>query len=465
MQSITPSAAPAWPFLTASVASHPGVQALLEHLQSDKSGLLQSTEAVWPQAEAGLQRIPELTLIPRARLSSLQSAHSRFLAAQKSYLHASLLRQHVHSCLGQLVAETSEDDADADTVRDLEMYWRMIQAEEYLQMDGTGAGAAGAGGQASQVQFGMDGDEATAANPSPPPKMFGLDWQSLSTSFRPRSSGIPSAHSTSRNPSSVAPSFTAPSPAFLSSLHSVLLPSVSASISDQDEALMEAFDADGEQRREEEERAQTREERIAGLAPLDSSSLSSLLTYRLARTHSAQVRRRSEQRLVGSARREHDDMLLENLRLTAGLLRLQLESEFATTTTTSWLAAKAAVIASKAEKLQAEIMRDTYLGVPQQGAAAGGTRGSASSSLSDPRHILPSLQIIHSSLSQLHSSTARDLRDKERAVSEYRAVGAQFDRVAVEYAALRRQIENKKWTIKELHAHAGGDLRQMPRER
>jgi len=235
-------------------------------------------------------------------------------------------------------------------------------------------------------------------------------------------------------------------------------------LNDRMERHWNDFDPDGEERREEEEmEVEEKEERrkekgkegewptTSGLPPLDSSDLHSLLLHRLARMQSQQSRTLT---VLSQCTRQESLLhatLLDSLRLSAKLVSTQSASENDLDgLSVEWLSKKVKVIVAKLDRLSGEVKRDTYLGLnppphTPQDAATNMQRNNAA--------ILPSLRVLHQSLTALRSKKFAEREAKLRELEGYRSMGVAFQQLVDEYRTLQKQIANKEWTIKELVGH------------
>ena len=463
-------------------------------------------------ASSGMGRVRHLGVVGRSRAQSLRRATATFEATQARYFAAAIVHEQVGDIVERLQAahpppplpstaaapSTSYGAIAADNhaalVADLACLWHLAQAEPFLLLE-DGEGAVVSTGATSATAA------APAPAPAPPqdPTVFGLDWASLSGAFRPASSAIPhapsassassSAPSGSSGPASLLrralPSFVSPSSsALLGSLREgLVLPELEALLQERVDTLWNDFDPTAEERQMQEQEqeeaaaaALAMEEQsadsaackddddthlvamaTAGLGPLDSSSLPSLISHRLARLSALEARSDAlRSKLALQVHRRHV-AVLGSLQLTAQMSRGQTLGQDQKTQDThaKFLAEKMQLLARKTDKVAAHIKRDTYLGLQTMTTSAGApataaAQQQAAADAAAGALILPSLRVIHQTLTALKAQKMAERAAKARELERYQSMGASFVSLAQELDTLQRQIENKKWTLQKM---------------
>lgn len=376
------------------------------------------------------------------------------------------------------------NDSD-DLVNDLILYWQLIQSEEFIQLDGSERR------QEAQAHVTIvpgcspldhhrhrsHASTTSSIHPISPINLFGVDWTSLTRTFQPSSTAIPTApftttttSSTPRTPHSTH-SFTDPGASTLeANFHSLLVPALEGALEDRVNQLWNEYDPNGIERRQaEEEAAEATVKRTttstitAANHPmvLNSSDLSSLIRFRLSQLQWNESQIESELKSTHDQESVYHSSLSDSLKYSALLLsqhQLQSIRGQECHQSISWLRAKLGVIGAKLTKLETELKRETYLGgVTTSGATTSSilnsTNHTLSTSSTSPVFILPSLQLIHSQLSSIHQRRSNEVKQRQKELSSYQLLGVGFYQLADEFGSIQRQIENKKWTIKELHQH------------
>lgn len=482
-----------WPFLLnpptpldaspSAPASTPNFDAILAHIAG--SALSPIVDGRFPAAtvaSAGSTKhgssmsrlIGSMGPMSRSRYESLSQSLAEFERAQARYFASATLHQITGEIVEQLNAAhppptaatstasyaSAAGDNHSSLVADLNCLWHLAQAEPFLLMEPDAASTTAAtGGSAAQ---------------DPDPSLFGLQWESLSGAFKPQSSAIPLAPSSSSHHSSDSTAlqattasrshtFTNPARSALGSgLSSLLMPEIESALSERVDQAWNDFDPQATER-EAEEQAALRAERgddeedndlraaagegeysvpnrtqvpAAPLPKLDSASLTSVLSHRLARLGRLEDRVAALRRQIALQQSLHARTVASTLSTTWTLLADQtLRTESAVhQASLAYLQGKMSVCAEKMRKLEAEVQRDTYLGLHKDGA----------------EHIIPSLRVIVQSLSALRSARQDELREKTRSLQRYQSMGSSFVELAEQLSTIQKQIENKKWTLQRM---------------